>query len=58
MIDAKALHRRHTANFDKICTEFLKEYKIEPGAAYQVSAIIYGACIIAEALRNGLDDET
>ena len=44
MVDAKALFKRHWEQF--------KIVEKEPGT---LEAIIYAACIIAEAIRNSAD---
>ena len=46
MPDAKSLFKRHWSEFEK-----------EKDLGWQ-KAVIFAACIVAEAIRNGLDDTT
>ena len=50
MADAKALFRRHWKEFDHELMSISESYST-------VQAVIYAACIIAEAIRNEPDIE-
>ena len=58
MADARALFIRHAKVFDEI----LKKTRIQPGDRVpdqndaNALAIIYGSCIIAEAIRTEMDE--
>lgn len=56
MAEAKALFNRHCKNWEEISKQFQKDFPVNNAEFYQAYATIYGACIIAEAIRTSIEE--